>query len=582
MARDDKTVEIVDLNTRQVTVKIPAAAANVLQLAWTPDDQALYTVGADNNVTRWQLPASGAAPGTAPQGLSFAAPAPVVALAAIASDRVALHAADGQVTLFAAEASTAAEANGAINFVKKDFAEPLPPAVAIASLAGTPLRLLAAQADGTIRAINAVEGKVINSWKSPVAITKIAAHPKAAQLASLGADGSLRLWNVADGKEISNIVPDTSLAREATKGSRTAARQSAEVDRLTASIKELETAHTKEQEAMKKVADEREKAAAALAAKTKDMTDNANAIKESEKGIETAKAMIAEQMKKIETLTADIEAKKKKDPELLAAQKTAMEGVAKQDQALAAAKDAVERAAKAIPAQQAVVEAAKGVLTNLQAAANALAEKAKAFREELPSTFGFDATGNEILLGRKQGTITVVNLPAGRVATELKAAPGLVSAMSTGRQVVAAIAGAPLSVWNTESNWKLDRVIGSETDPASPLSDRITALAFSPNGQTLAVGSGPASRFGDVKLFKVTDGAMTRDLGEVHSDTVLDMAFSPDGSQLATCGADKLVRIFDLSSGKQRLSLEGHTHHVLAVAGKTAAMFWHRRVLMAL
>ncbi len=182
---------------------------------------------------------------------------------------------------------------------------------------------------------------------------------------------------LADGKEISNIVPDTSLAREATKGSRTAARQSAEVDRLTASIKELETAHTKEQEAMKKVADEREKAAAALAAKTKDMTDNANAIKESEKGIETAKAMIAEQMKKIETLTADIEAKKKKDPELLAAQKTAMEGVAKQDQALAAAKDAVERAAKAIPAQQAVVEAAKGVLTNLQAAANALAERPK-------------------------------------------------------------------------------------------------------------------------------------------------------------------------------------------------------------
>lgn len=57
-----------------------------------------------------------------------------------------------------------------------------------------------------------------------------------------------------------------------------------------------------------------------------------------------------------------------------------------------------------------------------------------------------------------------------------------------------------------------------------------------------------------------------RDLGEVHSDTVLDMAFSPDGSQLATCGADKLVRVFDLASGKQRLSLEGHTHHVLAVA----------------
>ncbi len=176
----------------------------------------------------------------------------------------------------------------------------------------------------------------------------------------------------------------------------------------------------------------------------------------------------------------------------------------------------------------------------------------------------------------------MVNLPAGRVATELKAAPGLVSAMSTGRQVVAAIAGAPLSVWNTESNWKLDRVIGSETDPASPLSDRITALAFSPNGQTLAVGSGPASRFGDVKLFKVTDGAMTRDLGEVHSDTVLDMAFSPDGSQLATAVLTSwfVSLICRRVNNVYRWKVTRITSWLLL--GKTAAMFWHRRVLMAL
>ncbi len=566
LAREDKSIEVVDVNTRQVVHKMPAAAAPVTHLSWTPDDLSLMAVGVDNSVTRWQLPAAGSPAGTAPQALTFAAPAPVAALAALSGDRVALQAADGQVALYVAEASAAPEANGAIAFVKKEFAEALPPAVAIAALGGNPVRLIAAQADGTLRAINAADGKLINSWKSPVGVTKIAAHPKAAQLASLGADGSLRLWNVADGKELANIVPDTSVSREAAKGGRTVARQTAEVERLTATIKELETAHTKEQEAMKKVAEERDKAAAVVTAKTKDIDDNANAIKEAEKGIETAKAMIAEQMKKIETLTADIEAKKKKEPELVAAQKTAMEGVTKQEQALAAAKDAVDRAAKAIPTQQAVVETAKGVLANLQTAATALAEKAKLFREELPVAFGFDATGNDLLLGRKQGSITVVNVPAGRVAMELKAAPGLSSALSTGRQVMVASANAPLSAWNSEATWKLERVIGSETDPASPLSDRVTAMAFSPDGQTLAVGSGPASRFGDVKLYKVADGTLVRDLGEVHSDTVLDMAFSPDGAQLATCGADKLVRIFDLGSGKQRLSLEGHTHHVLAVA----------------
>ncbi len=100
----------------------------------------------------------------------------------------------------------------------------------------------------------------------------------------------------------------------------------------------------------------------------------------------------------------------------------------------------------------------------------------------------------------------------------------------------------------------------------SPLSDRITSLAFSNDGQNLAVGSGPASRFGDVKIYRVNDGSLVKDLGEVHSDTVLDMAFSPSGEQLATCGADKLVRVFDLATGKQRWALEGHTHHVLSVA----------------
>ncbi len=48
---------------------------------------------------------SGSPAGTAPQALTFAAPAPVAALAALSGDRVALQAADGQVALYVAEAS---------------------------------------------------------------------------------------------------------------------------------------------------------------------------------------------------------------------------------------------------------------------------------------------------------------------------------------------------------------------------------------------------------------------------------------------------------------------------------------------
>lgn len=601
MARDDKTVEIIDLATKTVKFVLPAAQGKIGTIAWTLDDQALFVADESKTVTRWQLPAADAPATTAPTATSFAAPTAIKALAPLARDRVALLSVDGQVSLFVEEApatpapeapaaaapAAAAEkpadekpapappATPAAGFVKKDFAEAIPAAADIAVCPGEPVRLLVALSDGQVRAVHAVEGKTLATWKSPVAVTRIAAHPQGTQVATLGADGTIRVWNPADGKEVIAITPETSISRDVARAQRTVARQQAEVDRLAASIKELETAHQKEQEAMKKVAEEREKAAKELAAKVADIDGNVAAIKESEKGIEAAKAMIAEQMKKIEQLTADIEAKKKKEPDLEKAKQTAMEGVQKQDQALASAKDAVDRAAKAIPERQAVVETNKEKLVSFQGAATALEQQAKASREDAAVGLVFNQAGNALVLGRKQGSIAVIDVAAGGVAAELKPAPQLGSVAAAGPMIVAASASSPLIAWSSQPSWKLERVIGSETDPNSVLSDRVTALAFSPDGQTLAVGSGPASRFGDVKLFNANDGTLVRDLGEVHSDTVLDIAFSPDGQQLATCGADKLIRVFEAATGKQRLSLEGHTHHVLSIAwqdsGRTLA-----------
>jgi WD40 repeat protein len=276
--------------------------------------------------------------------------------------------------------------------------------------------------------------------------------------------------------------------------------------------------------------------------------------------------MIAEQMKRIEQLTADIEAKTKKDPELMTAQKTAMEGLQKQDQALAAAKESAARAAATIPAQQSKIDAGKQKLSELEKSAASVSEVQKAKQAEPPVAFHFDDRGSSLLVARQQGSITVIDVTAGRVASELKSTAPLTQALMIENRILSAAPQVPLTAWTGQAQWKLERVIGSETDPKSLLSDRVTALAFNPNSSLLAVGSGPASRFGDVKLFRMSDGGLEKDFGEIHSDTVLDVAFSPDGEQLATCGADKLIRVFDLATGKQRLSLEGHTHHVLSIA----------------
>jgi WD40 repeat protein len=76
------------------------------------------------------------------------------------------------------------------------------------------------------------------------------------------------------------------------------------------------------------------------------------------------------------------------------------------------------------------------------------------------------------------------------------------------------------------------------------------------------------SRAGEVKLFNVGDGALVREFKDLHSDTVYGVDFSADGIRLATCGADRFVRVVDVASGKIVKNFEGHTHHALGVTWK--------------
>ena len=52
-----------------------------------------------------------------------------------------------------------------------------------------------------------------------------------------------------------------------------------------------------------------------------------------------------------------------------------------------------------------------------------------------------------------------------------------------------------------------------------------------------------------MKIWNVTDGTLIRAIEDAHDDTVHGVRFSPDGKQLASCGADKYVRTFDLGTG---------------------------------
>jgi WD40 repeat protein len=119
-------------------------------------------------------------------------------------------------------------------------------------------------------------------------------------------------------------------------------------------------------------------------------------------------------------------------------------------------------------------------------------------------------------------------------------------------------------VWDTAAPWKLVRTIG--TPDAPQFSDRVTALHFSPDSSLLATGGGEPSRSGELKIFKVQDGSLVRDVKDAHSDTIFDVEFSPDGKLIASCAADRFAKVHSAETGAFVRAFEGHTHHVMGVS----------------
>jgi WD40 repeat protein len=108
------------------------------------------------------------------------------------------------------------------------------------------------------------------------------------------------------------------------------------------------------------------------------------------------------------------------------------------------------------------------------------------------------------------------------------------------------------SVWDLPSGQELYTVTG--------LPDRAWALAFSPDGTKLAVGSE-----GDfVKVYDAASGEESLSLAG-HTGTVVTVAFSPDGARLAT-GGDDLPRLWDLTTGQELATFPGHEGMVNGLA----------------
>ena len=155
--------------------------------------------------------------------------------------------------------------------------------------------------------------------------------------------------------------------------------------------------------------------------------------------------------------------------------------------------------------------------------------------------------------------LAVLSPPQHPAAPRAYAMPVPVTALAfapSGEQL-AASGYHEITVWNARSG-ALVRRLGN-------VAERTFDLAFSPDGRWIACASGTPGKLGEVKLFNATNGELARVL-VTTGDAELCLAFSADGQRLAAGGADNIIRIWDVESGKQLHNIEQHADWVLALA----------------
>lgn len=240
--------------------------------------------------------------------------------------------------------------------------------------------------------------------------------------------------------------------------------------------------------------------------------------------------------------------------------------VATAEQAIAAAKANLAKTEQDLAARKAGFALAQATTADAQIALDN-AKKASAASDRPIGALAFSPDNATVIVGDDDGAIRTFSAETGMPAEVLRGHANAISALAVAPDgtILSGSADRTVKAWDANPPWTLKSVIGTG-DEKSPFADRVLSLAFSPDGTLLATGGGIPSRAGELKLWSVATSQLVRDFPEAHSDTVYGLSFSGDGKLLASGAADKFAKVWDVQSGKLFRSFEGHTHHVLDVS----------------
>ena len=186
---------------------------------------------------------------------------------------------------------------------------------------------------------------------------------------------------------------------------------------------------------------------------------------------------------------------------------------------------------------------------------------ARVFEEQVETSdqllaIDWSPDGRELAAGGGDGSVTILDAEGEEIGVLEEPPSAYVNALAfapDGRSIAVATGNDEEPLKSHVSIWDWER---EEIALTINVHDG-SAIEFDPTGTTFAVGR----RNGTVELHGAGAGELIREF-KAHSGTVGDLAFSADGTRIATAGEDASVAIFDARTGERQLVLRGHGYLV--------------------
>jgi RNA polymerase sigma factor (sigma-70 family) len=176
-------------------------------------------------------------------------------------------------------------------------------------------------------------------------------------------------------------------------------------------------------------------------------------------------------------------------------------------------------------------------------------------RIHLPAR-AFSPDGTALALLSWEGWIVLLDLTTGKERRKFVGHKNKVQSAAfapDGRTLATANLDGTVRVWDVATGKELHRFLGDKGP--------VKAVSFSPDGKTLAAGGSLAEGMlylwdagsgKELRRFRATQGPGFSEAGWLSA-----LAFSPDGKTLATASGEQVVRVWEVSTGREVRSFKG-------------------------